>query len=39
MESGENKWIDKSLAQTEKLRDLVNSLVSLSRLDEEQSPA
>ena len=38
MESGENKWIDKSLAQTEKLRDLVNSLVSLSRLDEEQSP-
>lgn len=38
MESGENKWIDKSLAQTEKLRDLVNSLVSLSRMDEEQSP-
>lgn len=38
METGENKWIDKSLAQTEKLRDLVNSLVSLSRLDEEQSP-
>ena len=38
MESGENKWIDKSLAQTEKLRDLVNLLVSLSRMDEEQSP-
>lgn len=38
MENGENKWIDKSLAQTEKLRDLVNSLVSLSRMDEEQSP-
>ena len=38
METGENKWIDKSLAQTEKLRDLVNSLVSLSRMDEEQSP-
>lgn len=38
MESGENKWIDKSLAQTEKLRDLVNSLVSLSRLDEDKAP-
>lgn len=38
MESGENKWIDKSLAQTEKLRDLVNLLVSLSRWHEEQSP-
>ena len=38
METGENKWIDKSLAQTEKLRDLVNFLISLSRLDEEQSP-
>ncbi len=33
METGENKWIDKSLARTEKLRDLVNSLVSLSRMD------
>ena len=38
MENGKSKWIDKSLAQTEKLRDLVNSLVSLSRMDEEQSP-
>lgn len=38
MEAGKNKWIDKSLAQTEKLCDLVQSLVSLSRMDEEQSP-
>lgn len=38
MDTGENKWIDKAKAQTEKLRDLVNSLVTLSRMDEEQSP-
>lgn len=38
METGQNKWIDKSQAQTEKLKDLVNSLVTLSRMDEEESP-
>ncbi len=38
METGENKWIDKAKAQNEKLKELVNSLVTLSRLDEEQSP-
>ena len=38
METGKNKWNDKAQAQTEKLRDLVNSLVTLSRMDEEESP-
>ena len=38
METGKNKWIDKAKAQNEKLKELVNSLVTLSRLDEEQSP-
>lgn len=38
METGKNKWIDKSQAQTEKLKDLVNSLVTLSKMDEEDSP-
>ncbi len=38
MDTGGNKWIDKAKAQTEKLKDLVNSLVTLSRMDEEQSP-
>ena len=38
METGKNKWNDKAQAQTEKLRDLVNSLVTLSRMDEEKSP-
>ena len=38
MESGKGKWIDKARAQTEKLTELVNSLVTLSRMDEEQSP-
>ena len=38
MEVGEHKWIEKSKAQTERLRDLVNSLVTLSRMDEEESP-
>ena len=32
------KWIDKAKNQTEKLKDLVNSLVSLSKMDEEDSP-
>lgn len=38
METGQQKWIDKAQAQTEKLTDLVNSLVTLSRMDEEDSP-
>ena len=38
METGKQKWIDKALAQTEKLTGLVNSLVTLSRMDEEESP-
>ena len=35
METGKQKWIDKARAQTEKLTRLVNSLVALSRMDEE----
>lgn len=38
METGKQKWIDKAKSQTEKLKDLVNSLVTLSRMDEETSP-
>ena len=38
METGKQKWIDKEQAQTEKLTALVNSLVTLSRMDEEESP-
>lgn len=38
METGKQKWIDKAQAQTEKLKNLVNSLVTLSRMDEEDSP-
>ena len=38
METGPQKWIDKAMVQTEKLRDLVNSMVTLSRMDEEESP-
>ena len=38
MEVGQQKWIDKARAQTEKLTALVNSLVTLSRMDEETSP-
>ncbi len=38
MEVGQQKWIDKAQAQTGKLKELVNSLVSLSRMDEEDSP-
>ena len=38
METGKQKWIDKAMAQTEKLTSLVNSLVTLSRMDEEDSP-
>ena len=38
MEVGRQKWIDKARTQTEKLTSLVNSLVTLSRMDEEESP-
>ena len=38
MEVGGHKWIEKSKTQTERLRDLVNSLVTLSRMDEEAFP-
>ena len=38
MEVGKQKWIDKALGQTEKLTSLVSSLVTLSRMDEEDSP-
>ena len=38
MEVGQQKWIDKAEAQTEKLTELVNELVTLSRMDEEASP-
>ena len=38
MEVGRQKWIDKARVQTEKLKELVNSLVTLSRMDEENSP-
>ena len=34
MEVGKQKWIDKAKAQTEKLTELVNSLVTLSKMDE-----
>lgn len=38
MEVGQQKWIDKTENQTEKLTALVNELVMLSRMDEEASP-
>lgn len=38
METGKQKWIDKAMSQTERLKDLVSSLVTLSRIDEEESP-
>ncbi len=38
METGKQKWIDKAMSQTEKLKDLVNSLVTLSKMDEDASP-
>ena len=38
MEVGRSKWIDKATAQTEKMTELVNSLVTLSRMDEEEPP-
>ena len=38
METGKQKWIDKARAQNEKLKSLVESLVTLSRMDEDESP-
>ena len=38
MEVDEQKWIDKAQAQTEKLKELVDSLVTLSRMDEDETP-
>lgn len=38
MDVGKSKWIDKAAAQTEKMTELVNSLVTLSRMDEEEPP-
>lgn len=38
METGPQKWIDKARSQTEKLGELVNQLVTLSRLDEGETP-
>ncbi len=38
MEVGRQKWIDKAKGQTEKMSELVNSLVTLSRMDEEEPP-
>ena len=38
MDVGKQTWITKALGQTEKLTELVNSLVTLSRMDEETSP-
>ena len=38
LETGKNKWIDKIQVQTDKMRDLVNDLVTLSRMDEERPP-
>jgi len=37
MNYGENKWLKSITNQTEKLKNLVNDLISLSKLDEEKS--
>lgn len=36
MEVGPQKWIDKTQAQVDRMRDLVANLITLSRLDEEK---
>lgn len=36
MEVGQQKWIDKTQGQVDRMRDLVNDLITLSRLDEEK---
>ena len=38
MEVGQQKWIDKAQAQADKMSGLVSSLVTLSRMDEEEPP-
>jgi len=38
MENGKQKWIDKAQYQVAKLTDLVNGLVTLSKLNEDESP-
>ncbi len=38
MEVGQQKWIDKAQAQTEKMTELINDMVTLARLDEEKPP-
>lgn len=38
MEIGGQKWIDKARGQAEKMAELVDSLVTLARLDEERQP-
>lgn len=38
MDVGPQKWIDKAKKQVEKMNLLVNSLVTLSRMDEEEPP-
>ena len=38
MEVGQQKWLEKAQNQTERLKELVNSLVTLSRMDEEEPP-
>lgn len=38
MENGKQKWIDKAQYQVTKLTDLVNDLVTLSKLNEDESP-
>ncbi len=38
MDPSETKWIDKAEAQTKKMSELVASLVTLSRMDEEEPP-
>ena len=38
MDPSETKWVDKAEAQTKKMSELVASLVTLSRMDEEEPP-
>lgn len=37
MEVGQQKWIDKAQAQAERMGELINNLITLSRLDEQTS--
>ncbi len=38
LEVGKQKWIDKARAQTDRLTELVNALVTLARMEEENPP-